>query len=60
MEEIVALFAICLLTGVGWVAAKLCFAKAINDENCIYFAPALGRGFVASSHTSRFIRISRG
>src|SRR5438309_8231329 len=42
MEEIVALFSICLLTGVGWAAAKLCFAKVISDENCIYFAPALG------------------
>src|SRR5436190_10536313 len=44
MEEIVALFSICLLTGIGWVAAKLCFAKIISDENCIYFAPALGAG----------------
>jgi hypothetical protein len=42
MEEITALFSICLLTGVGWVAAKLCFRKIISDENCIYFAPALG------------------
>src|SRR4051812_7714828 len=44
MEEIVALFAICLLTGVGWVAAKLFLTKVISDENCIYFAPALGAG----------------
>jgi hypothetical protein len=44
MEEIVALFSVCLLTGVGWVAAKLCFAKVIRDENCVYFAPALGAG----------------
>jgi len=44
MEEIVALFAICLLTGVGWVTARLCFRKAITDEDCIYFAPALGAG----------------
>lgn len=44
MEEIVALLSICLLTGVGWVAAKLCFSRIINDENCIYFAPALGAG----------------
>ncbi|MFL6588687.1 MAG: hypothetical protein ACJ8M4_00795 [Chthoniobacterales bacterium] len=44
MEEIVAIFAVCLLTGVGWVTAKLCFAKVISGENCIYFAPALGAG----------------
>ena len=44
MEEITALFSICLLTGIGWVAAKLCFRKIISDENCIYFAPALGAG----------------
>src|SRR4051812_27619022 len=44
MEEIVALFSICLLTGIGWLAAKLCFARIISDENCIYFAPALGAG----------------
>lgn len=44
MEEVVALFSICLLTGVGWVAAKVCFARIVSDENCIYFAPALGAG----------------
>ena len=44
MEEITALFSICLLTGIGWIAAKLCFAKFIREENCIYFAPALGAG----------------
>ncbi|HVF72604.1 MAG TPA: hypothetical protein VM940_13430 [Chthoniobacterales bacterium] len=44
MEEIVALFSILLLTGVGWVAAKLCFARIVSDENCIYFAPAFGAG----------------
>ena len=44
MEEIVALFCVCILTGIGWVAAKLCFAPFISDENCIYFAPALGMG----------------
>ncbi|MFL6518745.1 MAG: hypothetical protein ACJ8NS_00835 [Chthoniobacterales bacterium] len=44
MEEIVALFSVCLLTAIGWVAAKLCFARIISDENCIYFAPALGAG----------------
>src|SRR4051812_270589 len=44
MEEIVALFSIGLLTAVGWVVAKLCFSRIINDENCIYFAPALGAG----------------
>jgi len=42
MEEITALFSISLLTGVGWVVAKLCFRKIISDENSIYFAPALG------------------
>jgi hypothetical protein len=44
MEEIVALFSVCLLTAIGWVAAKLCFARFISDENCVYFAPALGAG----------------
>jgi hypothetical protein len=44
MEEIVALFSVFILTGVGWVAAKICFAKIIGDENCAYFAPALGAG----------------
>jgi hypothetical protein len=44
MEEIVALFSVCLLTAIGWVVAKLCFARVISDENCIYFAPALGAG----------------
>jgi hypothetical protein len=44
MEEIVALFSVCLLTAIGWVAAKVCFARIIRDENCIYFAPALGAG----------------
>ena len=47
MEEIVALFSICLLTGVGWLAAKFFFARIISDENCIYFAPALGAGICA-------------
>ncbi|HZE12390.1 MAG TPA: hypothetical protein VE086_01415, partial [Chthoniobacterales bacterium] len=47
MEEIVALFSICLFTGVGWLAAKLVFARIIRDENCIYFAPALGAGICA-------------
>jgi hypothetical protein len=44
MEEILALFCVCLLTGIGWVAAKLCFAKIISEENSIYYAPALGAG----------------
>src|ERR1041384_2969567 len=44
MEEIVALFSVCLLTAIGWVAAKLCLARIISDENRIYFAPALGAG----------------
>jgi hypothetical protein len=44
MEEIVALFSIGLLTAIGWVAAKLFFARIISDENCIYFAPAFGAG----------------
>jgi hypothetical protein len=47
MEEIVALFSICFLTGVGWLAAKLFFARIISDQNCIYFAPALGAGICA-------------
>src|ERR1041385_1201994 len=42
MEEIVALVSVCLLTAIGWVAAKLCFARIVSDENCIYFAPAPG------------------
>src|ERR1041385_6214044 len=44
MEEVVALFSICLLTAVGWVAAKLCLARIINDESSIHFATALGAG----------------
>src|SRR5947207_9853404 len=40
--EVLALVAICLLTAIGWVAVKLCFAKIISDENCIYFSPAIG------------------
>jgi hypothetical protein len=47
MEEIAALFSICLLTEVGWLAAKLFFARIISDENRIYFAPALGAGSCA-------------
>lgn len=47
MEEIVALFSVCLLTAIGWVAARLCFERIISDENCIYFAPALGAGICA-------------
>src|SRR5436190_10307285 len=47
MEEIVALFSICLLTGVGWLAAKLFFARIISDESRIFFAPALGAGICA-------------
>src|ERR1043165_1411376 len=42
MEEIVAPFSVCLLTAIGWFAAKLCFNRIISDENGIYFAPALG------------------
>src|SRR6476659_521306 len=47
MEEIVALFSIGMLTGVGWLAAKLFFSRIISDENSIYFAPALGAGICA-------------
>lgn len=47
MEEIVALFSIGLLTGVGWLAARLFFSRIISDENSIYFAPALGAGICA-------------
>jgi hypothetical protein len=42
MMELLALFAICALTAIGWVLSKLCFAKIITDENRIYFSPALG------------------
>ena len=42
MMELLALFAICALTAIGWVISKLCFRNIVTDENRIYFSPALG------------------